>query len=217
MKIIIAIVAAAGSVASADIVINEVLGSTAGPDNEFVELYNGGASAMSIDGWTIELYDSDIDAGGSGFGGADGFGVLNLTGSIAAGGHWLAANALAEAAYGVTADLQFGSNGIENSSYTILLKDDLGTIIDSVFVTDGGMGDAANDAGTLITPGATIGPDGSFLPAGFYRIGDGSANLGILEFSQPSPSATPGAANIPAPAGLALIGLGGLAAARRRR
>ena len=213
MKIAIALIAAAGSIASADVVINEVLGSTSGADNEFIELYNTGGSAVSLAGWTIELWDSDA---GSQFGGADGGTPYALGGSIAAGGHWTIANAGAQALYGFTADIN-QEIAIENSSYTMVLRDDLANIINTIFVTDGGAGDAANIAGTLITPDLTFGPDGSFLPAGFYRVGDGSDTLGLLEFGQPSASATPGAANIPAPAALAVLGLGGLVAGRRRR
>jgi len=213
MKIAIALLAAAGSIASADVVINEVLGSTSGADNEFIELYNTGGSAQSLAGWTIELWDSDA---GSQFGGVDGGTPYALGGSIAAGGHWTIANMGAQSLYGFTADIN-QEISIENSSYTMVLRDDLANIINTIFVTDGGAGDAANIAGTFITPDLTFGPDGTFLPAGFYRVGDGSNTLGLLEFGQPSASATPGAANIPAPAALAVLGMGGLVAGRRRR
>ena len=53
--------------------------------------------------------------------------------------------------------------------------------MDTVFVTDGGAGDAANIAGTTVTADDTVGPDGSFLPAGFRREGDGS--ITILAFN----------------------------------
>jgi hypothetical protein len=213
MKTIIAIMAAAGTAASADITINEVLGSTSGADNEFVELYNTGGSAVDLTGWTIELWDSDAGD----LGGADGGSPYALSGSIAAGGYFTIANALAESAYGFTADQNFDNNSIENSSYTIALRDAMDNLIEAIFVTDGGDGDTANIAGTPITPDLSFGPDGTFLPAGFYRVGDGNDQLALLEFGQPSPSATPGAMNIPAPAALAALGMGGLLAGRRRR
>lgn len=214
MKIAIAMLIAAGSIASADIVINEVLGSTSGADSEFIELYNTGGGSVDLSNWSIELWDSDA---GAQFGGSDGGSpfVINM-GSIAAGGHFLISNALADSTYSVTGDMELPGS-IENSSYTMVLRNAMGDLVNTIFVTDGGAGDAANIAGTFITPDLTFGPDGTFLPAGFYRVGDGSDTLGLLEFGQPSPSATPGSANIPAPAALAALGLGGLATARRRR
>lgn len=212
----LALVAAAGA-ANADVVVNEVVGSTTGADVEFIELYNTGASAIDLTGWSLELWDSDIDAGGSGFGGADGFGSLALTGSIAAGGYWTAANGETAAQLGFTGDAFFGNNGIENSAYTLILRDSGGNIANSIYFADGSdAGDQANDAGSPITADITVGPDGSFLPAGFYRFGDGSDIIELHNFSDFS-DYTPGAANVPAPAGLAIAGLGLIAAGRRRR
>ena len=215
MKTVFAVMAVAGlaATAAADVQINEILGSTSGSDAEFIELHNTGATAVDLTNWSIELWDSDA---GASFGQADGSAPYFMTGSIAAGGYFTLGTALAEATYGFTADNPLGANSIENSSYTMVLVDNLGNTIETFFMTDGGAGDAANIAGTLITPDTTFGPDGTFLPAGAYRVDDG-ASWSILEFGQPSPSATPGAANIPAPASLALLGLGGLAAGRRRR
>jgi hypothetical protein len=53
------------------------------------------------------------------------------------------------------------------------------------------------------------------MPAGFYRVGDGGAELALLEFNHPHPSATPGAPNIPEPASLLLLGLAGMFLRRR--
>ena len=201
---------------SAQVVLNEVLGSTTSDDTEFIELYNAGGAAVDITGWYIDLWDSDA---GTSFGLADdGAPFVFPTASIPAGGWYLLANDLAEAAFSVTADLAIQQNAIENSSYTMILKDSGGVSINSLFMTDGGDGDAANDAGTLITPDLTFGPDGTYLPAGCYRVGDGNPTLAMLEFSPiPAPSATPGGPNIPEPASLTLLALGGLAVLRRRR
>lgn len=207
---------AAASAASANVVVNEVVGSTTGADPEFIELYNTGASAIDLTGWSIELWDSDIDAGGSGFGGADGTAPYALSGSIAAGGYWTIANGEAAAQLGFVGDAFFGNNSIENSSYTLILRNAMGDIANSIFFWDSGAGDVANDAGFIITPDVTVGPDGSFLAPGFYRSGDGSDNIVRHDFSDFS-DYTPGAANVPAPAGLAAMGLGLIAAGRRRR
>ncbi|MEC9373689.1 MAG: lamin tail domain-containing protein [Planctomycetota bacterium] len=202
--------------ANGAVVINEVLGSTESSDWEFIELFNTSGAAVDISGYQIELWDSDT---GAQFGTADAATPYIVPGGtmIPAGGYFLFANALAEAGFGVTADFLLPSNAIENSSYTIILSDPT-NIVDSVFMTDGGAGDAANRSGAGITPkSGTFGPDGTFVPAGFYRVGDGASELAILEFNYPVPSATPGSQNIPAPGAFALAGIAGLAATRRRR
>ena len=98
----------------------------------------------------------------------------------------------------------------------MILRDASNAVVESIFVSDN-VADVANIAGTPITPDFVVGPDGTFLPAGFYRVGDGSSNIAFLEFDQTPASATAGYANLPAPGALALLGLGGLATARRRR
>ena len=217
MKKAIALLAVAGIAggAQAAVVINEVLGSTTSTDTEFIELYNTGGAAVDISGWSIELWDSDA---GAAFGTPDAASPYVIPGGtlLAPGGYYLMSNATADAAFGVTGDFLLPANAIENSSYTMILKDAGLASVNSAFVWDSGVGDAANDAGTLITPDISFGPDGTFLPAGFYRVGDGSSTLAILEFDPiPAPSATPGYANLPAPSALALLGIAGIA--RRRR
>jgi len=216
MKFTTAIAALAGitAAANAGVTINEVLGSTPSTDTEFIELYNTTGAAIDLTNWSIELWDSDVDS--SGFMGSDGGAPYALSGSIAAGGYFTLGNAQSQAFLGYTADITIGSNSIENSSYTMILRDGMGAIVESLFVTDS-LGDVANDGSAPITPDSVVGPDGTFLPAGVYRIGDGNDAWGILEFDQTPPSATAGSANIPAPGALALLGLGGLATARRRR
>jgi hypothetical protein len=199
------------------IVINEVLGSTTSSDTEFIELYNTSGAAVDISGWSFEFYDSDA---GSPFGGLDGGSpyVIDAGTTIGANDYFLMGNSTFESIFSITSD-QTESLAIENSSYTMVLKDSFDNVIETIFVSDGGAGDTANIAGVNITADFTIGPDGTFLPAGFYRDGDGSSSFELLEFSpRPAPSATPGAANlgttvVPVPAaawlfGTALLGLG---------
>ena len=208
---------------AATVVINEVLGSTTSSDTEFIELYNTTGSAVDISGWSIELYDSDS---GSAFGGVDGGSpyVVAADTTLAANDFFLMGNSTFESIFGITSD-QTESLSIENSSYTMVLRDAASTVIETIFVTDGGASDAANIAGSTITPDFTIGPDGSFLPAGFYRDGDGSTTFELLEFSpRPAPSATPGFENlssaspvpVPAAAWLFVSAFGGLIVLRRK-
>lgn len=209
---------ASTTLVNAQVVINEILGSTTSTDTEFIELYNGGGAPVDVSNWSIELWDSD--SGGS-FGALDGGSphVIPAATSIPAGGYLLLGNPEFQSIFGIVPDVALPANAIENSSYTAILKDAGASTIDSVFVTDGGAGDTANDGGVVIVPNLSVGPDGTFLPAGFGRLGDGGSSAYFLEFSpRPAPSATPGATNlIPEPGTLALmlLGLAGMATRRR--
>ncbi|MFH1747207.1 MAG: lamin tail domain-containing protein [Planctomycetota bacterium] len=200
--------------AQGDVYLNEVLGSTTSTDTEFIELYNSGPDPVDITGWSIELWDSDA---GDYFGLPDGGSPYIIDpATLGVGGYYLLANPEFLNWYTEIPDQAIQANAIENSSYTMILKDAGLATIYSAFVTDGGDGDAANDAGTPITPDLTFGPDGTYLPAGYYLIGDGGPTAGLLEFDpRPAPSATPGYANIPEPASLLLLGLAGLLIRRR--
>ncbi|HWC20829.1 MAG TPA: lamin tail domain-containing protein [Flexivirga sp.] len=69
--------------ASNSVVISAVYGgggnSGAPYQNDYIELYNGGSTAVDLSGWSLAYYSS---TGGSG-------GTTSLTGSIAPGGHFL--------------------------------------------------------------------------------------------------------------------------------
>ncbi|HCW89085.1 MAG TPA: hypothetical protein DHU56_03365, partial [Marinobacter sp.] len=176
---------------AAQLVINEVLGSTTGADSEFIELYNVGPGAVEIGGWQVELWDSDD---GADMGSADGSSpyVVPAGVTLEAGQFFLFVNPRAQTTYSVSGDVTLPDNAIENSSYTLALRNGFGDLVESIFVTDGGGSDLANIGGNLITPDLSIGPDGGFLPAGFTRVPDGGSQLALLEFSpQPAPSATP--------------------------
>lgn len=183
--------------AFADVVINEVLGSTPGADAEFVEIYNSGTEAVDISGWTITLYESDeFVPGGSGATDSESPYVIGADGapvSLEGQGYYLLANELAQAteSFGVVADQSLPDSAIENSSYTVVLADSSGETINAIFVTDGGAEDAANIAGTAITPDGSVGPDGSFIPAGFTRTPDGADTLRLIDFTDFLTDATP--------------------------
>ena len=183
---------ATGGNASANVVINEVLGSTTGVDSEYIELLNtGSAGPVDISGWSVALFDSDE---GATFGGNEGQSpyIVPAGTILDANQFFLFANELAQTMYSVNADVTLPSNAIENSSYTVVLQDADGNVVNTVFVTDGGASDIANINGALITADLSVGLDGSGLPAGFFRLSDGGGEVGFLEFSpQPAPSATP--------------------------
>lgn len=220
---IVAVLGLAGA-AQADILISEILGSTESSDREYIEIVNTGAAAVDITGWALELWDSDF--GGS-FGGMDGgapyvFGAFILNpGAVYCIGNGLAQGAFADPPYHFDGSLQ--DNAVENSAYTAILVDALSNVVDAVYVSDGGVDDAANRAGAAISVSLTVGPDGTFLPAGFART-DAVGGAAILNFNYADQAngtiegGTPGLNQlIPAPGTVALLGLGGLAATRRRR
>lgn len=213
-----------GESSGAGLLISEILGSTSSSDWEFIELCNAGDIPVTLLGWSIELWDSDA---GSSYGGADGGApyVINVDFVLAPGETYTLGNDLAQAGYGGAPygfDGSLPANAVENSSYTAILADPAGNLIDGVFVTDGGADDSANRAGTAISPSMTVGPDGSNLPAGFARtdifgghvllnfdtgdLGDGTVEGG-----------TPGINQIPAPASAVLLALAAAAAPARRR
>jgi hypothetical protein len=102
--------------------------------------------------------------------------------------------------YEIEPDQRLRGNAIENSSYTIVLRDDLGEIVDSVFVHDGGADDKPNINGRVIRPDAEIrSADARFVPPGFARLADtedGERVYRLLKFSPvPPPGATPGKPN----------------------
>jgi hypothetical protein len=207
----------AASSASASVFINEVLASTTGPDVEFFELFNSGASAVDLTGWTLTVYESD--GGNPTFGNPDSTYTFG-TASIAAGGYFTALNAEAQSPsfFGISGDDTLADNFFENSSSTYVLFDGTSNV-DIVFMTDGDAGDEANINGTSVTAGLSVGPDGTFFPAGFTRIGDGGSTANLLDFGSPTNGATPGAANpVPEPSAFALLaGLIGLACVTGRR
>ncbi|MCA9297767.1 MAG: lamin tail domain-containing protein [Phycisphaerales bacterium] len=217
---IMALAGVAG-IANADVLISEVLGSTSSSDWEFIEIVNTGPAAVSLDGYSVELWDSDE----GNVGGGDGAAPYFISGGVTLnpGQVYTLGNSLAATGYAITFDGDLPSNAIENSSYTIILADNGGVVSDAILVVDGDVDDLdnANRAGAPIVPSMTAGPDGTFLPAGFART-DLSGGHVILNFDTADlnngtlEGGTPGVNQIPAPAGLAVLGLGALAARRRR-
>ena len=192
----VCVCASVGGPALGGVHVNEVLGSTAAKDAEFIELHNTGLEAVDLSGWSIELWDSDE---GATFGTRDADSPMKLGGTIDGGGYFLLANTRFSACWEVEPELRFRDDGIENSSYTLVLRDGFGEIVETIFVSDGGAGDRANIGGRAITPDALIESDGRHIPAGFARVGtvDGSRAYRLLEFSPvPMPGATPGMPNV---------------------
>ncbi|SNS31135.1 5'-nucleotidase C-terminal domain-containing protein [Tropicimonas sediminicola] len=155
--------------------LNRVVGSTTGADAEFIEIF--GTPGESLEGLSLIVVESDA---GSSNGTIDFRLDLDASAVIGDTGFFLLGNNLVAGAYGVTPDYEIAQNAIENSSYTIALVQTSSlaggsvtggeVVVDAVAVTDGG----ASDSFFFGAP--VIGPDGSFLPAGFIRLVDGEGS-----------------------------------------
>jgi uncharacterized protein len=140
--------------------------------------------------------------------------VVSLAGqSIPSDGFWLGINTTGAATYGVTGELTIAENSFENSTATYFLVsgftgaqgEDLDTNNDGVLDSTPweSVLDSINirDSASDFSYGApSVGPDGTFLPAGTFRCPDapeGNFDNNIHNFSVPD--GTPGAANNCAP------------------
>lgn len=197
--------------------INEIRIDQSGADNdEFVELFGTAGESLSGTTFVILQDNGNID------------GVVDLTGqSIGSNGYFVMAEStfsLGTADFTTTLNLENG----ENSSYLLvdgftgMETDDLDTmddgtltmpwssILSGVSILDdedtilaGGPEDI-DYSGVLGIP--TVGPDGSFAPGHFFAVPDGSTTFSIGLFDPTDAAAldTPGAMNVPEPAGMAL-------------
>ncbi|MGE3182881.1 MAG: PEP-CTERM sorting domain-containing protein [Phycisphaerae bacterium] len=215
--------------------INEIRVDQPGTDNdEFFEL--AGTPGASLSGLTY-LVIGDDSGDGSGLNGKRSGSIefaLDLTGSsIPADGYFLAATSTFT---GGSVDLTAGgANLFENSDnvshllvsgFTGALNDDLDTnndgvldsmpwasVVDAISLIETANPPANNADEWDYGFGGGIGPDGTFVPGHVYRFANetGPWNIGIFE----GDDITPGIANLPEPASLALIALGVLALRRR--
>ncbi|EKE43946.1 putative endonuclease/exonuclease/phosphatase [Oceaniovalibus guishaninsula JLT2003] len=175
------------------IVINEVLASTTGADSEYIELYGTpGASLAGLSLIEVEAADGLAGAIDFRFDFADDA-VLGDNGFL------LLANAMAQATYGVTANVTL-DDSLENSAvtYALVRTDSLSgddvtgaeTVIDTVASDDGAAGN------TFYFGAPVVGPDGTFFPAGLGRITDGldtdsASDFRILSFGNDPAVNTP--------------------------
>ncbi|WP_064094262.1 phospholipase D-like domain-containing protein [Rossellomorea aquimaris] len=105
--------------ASKSVVINEVawMGTTASYNDEWIELYNGTSSSMSLDGWVLEAQDGTPS--------------IPLSGTVKANGFYLLERTSDDTIPSIPANLIY-TGGLGNSSEVLYLKDASGTVIDEV-------------------------------------------------------------------------------------
>ncbi|MGK7890938.1 MAG: endonuclease/exonuclease/phosphatase family protein, partial [Leptolyngbyaceae cyanobacterium] len=153
--------------------INEVYVSHTGTDDtEFIEIF--GTPGTSLEGLSFIGIEGDS---GSAIGTIDARFDFDATHVIGDNGFFLVGNPTGLTNnYGVTPNADISNNFLENSSSTFALVETSslsGTsvtgsegVIDTVALTDGGVGD------TFFFDAPIIGPDGPFLPAGARRVTD---------------------------------------------
>ncbi len=110
--------------ASSNIVINEIawMGTLASANYEWIELYNPTSNNVDLTNWTLVANDGSPN--------------IQLTNSIPAGGYFLLERTSDESVPGITAD-QIYTGALSNSGEYLILKDDLGNIVDSLDQSSG--------------------------------------------------------------------------------
>lgn len=113
-----------GYVAHADIIINEIawMGTTTSIADEWIELYNNGASPVNIDGWSLSA--------------SDGSPVISLSGSISAGGYAVLERTDDTTVPGVTA-LVIYTGALSNDGEHLILKNNTNQTMDEINALDG--------------------------------------------------------------------------------
>ncbi len=106
-------------IASAAVVINEVawMGGSASASDEWLELYNDGADAVSLSGWKVVA--------------EDGAPLISLSGSIPAGGFYIMERTDDDSAPGVSADKIY-TGDLANAGETLKLLDSDTVVVDTV-------------------------------------------------------------------------------------
>ncbi|MEX0876771.1 MAG: lamin tail domain-containing protein [Phycisphaerales bacterium] len=199
----LAALAGASAVAAADIRITEYMYS--GNDGEFVEFTNLGGAAVDLSGWSFD--DSSREPG-----------VFALSGMLGAGQSMVITESEAEffrSAWGLSAEVLI-LGGVENNlgrNDEINLYNAMGGLVDRLTYGDGDF------PGTFRTQEVSANP-GSFGDLGAndifaWQASEEGDSYGSY-FSAGGDLGNPGA-YVPAPGAIALLGLGGLMGARRRR
>lgn len=112
-----------------NVIINEItwMGTEISANDEWIELYNNNAEAVDLTGWILEA--------------VDGTPLINLSGSIPAGGYFLLERTNDESVPSIIADLIYGNDGsswaLKNTGENLNLKDNTNNVIDDLDFASG--------------------------------------------------------------------------------
>ena len=204
-------VAAATAFASADIIINEVDYDNIGGDgSEFVELFNNGATPVNIGGWRVVLVNGSNDTF---------YSIITIPAgtTLAAGAYWVIGSSLVANVnqfFGPASDnIQNGAPdaiGLYTGTGSMAVNSSSNTNSPNLvngFVYEGP--DAGNYPGYTQLAGTIL--DSNTVNVSIGLLPNGTGSMAIND------APTPGAINTPTPGAAALMGVGMLAAGRRRR
>ncbi len=126
----------------ADVIVNEIawMGTATSANDEWIELFNSGTSAVTVDGWTLKA--------------SDGSPSINLTGSISAGGYMLLERTDDNTIPAITAGVIY-SGAMSNTGENFSLKNNTEQVIDTVNMTSGWTAGNATTKETMQRKGST--------------------------------------------------------------
>lgn len=169
----------------ANVVINEVawMGTNTSVNDEWIELYNNGTSPVVIDGWTLQA--------------SDGSPIINLTGTISAGGFYLLERTDDTTVPSIPAGVIY-SGSLSNDGETLVLKDNTEQIIETLSATDGWpAGNVTSKetmqrtiSGTWITAIATPGATNATIGTTSSGTGNSSGSSGTNTTGTTTPNST---------------------------
>lgn len=177
------------------LVINEVLADQAGPEGpEYIELFNSGPTAVSLDGFRIEVFGANPS-----FSFGEERNIITIeSGSIAPNGFFTIGNELVSAVYGVTPDQLEADLDLDDFEYSISLVNADDEVIFSALSFEDPNPVINNRAGTVVAADIIAGSEDGFAPSGFFLETDGEEAVNFIEFvagDVMAPSATPTLSN----------------------
>lgn len=214
----------AAGAASANVVFTEIFYNLNGSENgatEWVEIYNSGASSVDMSGWVYGDAQDNTFAGAFGAGtvlGAGEVAIIAFQSESVFQSIWGSGIRVLQIDTAITL-----ANGATATNEEIVLLNADGVIVDAVNFENGSNGwpGDANGASISLLPSAldaSLNDTGASWATTLVGVNGGRealilnpdiANASVLDVSS--------AGVVPAPGAVALMGLGGLVAARRRR